>query len=104
MCVFWGKHKRENSNIQKDDKCGTCNIFFYKSNKLTWSLPSLSPAFWDQQLALVVKNPPAKAGGVRDSGLIPGLGRSSGGGHGQPTPVSLPGESHAQRSLVGYSP
>ena len=22
----------------------------------------------------------------------------------QPTPVSLPGESHGQRSLVGYSP
>ena len=34
-------------------------------------------------------------------GLIPGLGRSLGGG--QPTPVFLPGESHGQRSLVGYS-
>ena len=31
---------------------------------------------------LVVKNPPVNAGDVRDSGLIPGLGRSSGGGHG----------------------
>jgi len=39
-----------------------------------------------------------------DACLIPGLGRSSGGGHGQPTPVSLPGESHRLRSLVGYSP
>ena len=55
-------------------------------------------------MALVVKNPRAKAGDIRDAGLIPGLGRSPGGGHGQPTPVSLPGESHAQRSLVGYSP
>ena len=27
----------------------------------------------------VVKNPPAKAGGARDAGLIPGLGRSPGG-------------------------
>ena len=31
---------------------------------------------------LVVKNPPANAGDVRDMGLIPGLGRSPGGGHG----------------------
>ena len=33
-------------------------------------------------MALVVKNPPANAGDVRDSGSIPGLGRSPGGGHG----------------------
>ena len=32
-------------------------------------------------MALVVKNPPANAG---DSGLIPGSGRSPGGGHGNP--------------------
>ena len=42
-------------------------------------------------MALVVKNLPANAGDVRDRGLIPGLGRSPGGG--QPTPVLLPGES-----------
>ena len=35
-----------------------------------------------------------------DPGLIPGLGRSPGGG--QPTPVFLPGESHGHRSLAGY--
>ena len=34
------------------------------------------------QVALVVKNPPAKAGDVRNVGLIPGSGRSPGGGHG----------------------
>ena len=33
-------------------------------------------------MALVVKKLPASAGDVRDSGLIPGLGRSPGGGHG----------------------
>ena len=33
-------------------------------------------------LALVVKNPPANAGDVRDMGSIPGLGRSLGGKHG----------------------
>ena len=33
-------------------------------------------------MALVVKNIPANAGGVRDTGSIPGLGRSYGEGHG----------------------
>ena len=33
-------------------------------------------------------NPPANAGGVRGSGLIPGLGRSPGGGHGNPLQYS----------------
>ena len=37
---------------------------------------------WTSQVALVVKNPPANAGDVRDAGSIPGLGRSPGGGHG----------------------
>ena len=36
------------------------------------------------QVELVVKNPPANAGEVRDVGLIPGSGRSLGGGHGNP--------------------
>ena len=49
-------------------------------------------------MALVVKNLPASAG---DVGSIPGSGRSAGGGHGQPTLVVLPGESHGQRSLAG---
>ena len=30
----------------------------------------------------MVKNPPAKAGDIRDAGLIPGSGRSPGGGNG----------------------
>ena len=34
------------------------------------------------QAALVVKNTPANAGDIRDVGLIPGLGRSPGGGRG----------------------
>ena len=33
---------------------------------------------------VVVKNPHANAGDVRDMGLIPGSGRSPGGGHGNP--------------------
>ena len=34
------------------------------------------PFFWDSQVVLVVKNLSANAGDIRDSGLIPGSGRS----------------------------
>ena len=50
----------------------------------------------------MVKNTPANAGDVRNTGLIPGSGRSPGGGHGNPLQF-LPGESHGQRSLPGYT-
>ena len=36
----------------------------------------------------MVKNPPANAGDVRDSGLIPGLRRSPGEGNGNPLQYS----------------
>ena len=39
-----------------------------------------------------------------DLGSIPGLGRSPGGGHGNPLQYSCLENSHGQRSLVGYSP
>ena len=39
-------------------------------------------------MALVVKNLPANARDIRDSGLIPGSGRSPGGGHGNPLQYS----------------
>ena len=38
------------------------------------------------QVVLVVKNLPANAGDLRGVGSIPGLGRSPGGGHGNPLP------------------
>ena len=40
------------------------------------------------QVALVVKNPPTSAGGVRDVGLNPRLGRTLGGGQGNPLQYS----------------
>jgi len=43
---------------------------------------------WASQMAVVVKNLPANAGDVRDTGLIPGLGRSPGEGHGNPLQYS----------------
>ena len=56
------------------------------------------------QVVLVVKNPHANAEDIRDEGLIPELGRFPWRRAWQPTPVFLPGESHGQRRLAGYSP
>ena len=47
-----------------------------------------------------VKNPPANGG---DPSSIPGLGRSPGGGHGNPFQYSCLQNPHGQQSLVGYS-
>ena len=52
----------------------------------------------------MVKNLPASARDAKDTGSIPGLGRSPQRRKWQPTPVFLPGEAHGQRGLVGYSP
>ena len=41
---------------------------------------------------------------VGDLSLIPGLGRSPGGGQGNPLQYSCLENPHGQRSLVGYSP
>ena len=38
----------------------------------------------------MVKNPPASAEDTREEGSIPGLGRSPGGGHGNPLQYSCP--------------
>ena len=51
------------------------------------------------QVMLVVKNPPANAGDIRDIGSIPGSGRSPGEGTATHSSI-LPGE----RSMAGYSP
>ena len=68
----------------------------------SWQPHGLQPER-TSQLALVVKNLPANAGGIRDTGLIPGLGRSPG-GHGNPTRVFFSREPQGQRSLEGCSP
>ena len=77
------------------------SVSFYWISSVDCSHLSSLPS----QVTLVVKNLPANAGDTRDTSLIPGSGRSSGEVNGwQPTPVFLPGESHGQRSLAGYSP
>ena len=69
----------------------TCfiNIIFMITSSVSYSdLHDAINHFWASQVALVVKNPPASAGKVRDSGSILGSGRSPGGGHGNPLQCS----------------
>ena len=55
------------------------------------------------QVALVVQNAPADAGRRRRWGFDPWVGKIPWRRAWQPTPVFLPGESHGERSLAGYS-
>ena len=50
---------------------------------------------------LVVKNPPASAGDVKDTSSILSSGRSPGGGHGNSLQYSCPENPQGQRSLAG---
>ena len=55
------------------------------------------------QVAQVVKNLPANTGDIRDTGSVPGLGRSPGGGHGNPLQYSClenPMDRGAWRAIV----
>ena len=80
----------------------------------SWLTPSFPYKFLCQQEAvfigelasevtLTVKNPPANAGDGRDVDGIPGLGRSLGGGHGNPLQYCCL-ENPRDRRVWGYSP
>ena len=56
------------------------------------------------QVALVVRKPLASAGDIRDTDSVPRVWKIPWRRAWEPTPVFLPGESHGQSSLVGYSP
>ena len=60
---------------------------------------------WTSQFVLVVKNPPANGGDIRDVGRFnPWVRKIPWRRKWQPTPVFLPRESHGQRRLEGCSP
>ena len=50
---------------------------------MEWLFPE-----WASQVALLVKNPPASPGDLREAGSIPGSGRCPGGGHSHPLQYS----------------
>ena len=55
-------------------------------------------------MALVVKNPPAYAGDIRDTDLFPGSGRSPGEGHDNPLQYFCLENCHVPKILAGYIP
>ena len=66
------------------------------STILIWRIPCRKESDMTEQLslrqvALVVKNLPANAGDARDKGSIPGSGKSSGVGNGNPLQYSYLG-------------
>ena len=59
---------------------------------------------WASQVALVVKNLPVNAGRHERHRFDPCIRKIPWRWAWQPTPVFLPGKSHGQRSLAGFSP
>ena len=74
------------SCLQREGTRGSLG-FLANISKLA-QVGSLSARLRTSQAALAVKNLPANAGEVRDLRSIPGLGRSPGGGHGNPLQYS----------------
>ena len=92
MAKIWN-----NDNPKCWQRCGAKG----SCHNLLVGMQNASPTLTDRasQVALVVKNPPANAGDVRDAGLISELGRPAGGGHGDPLQCSCLENPHGQRSL-----
>ena len=79
------------------------------SSVLAWRIPGTGGAWWADVYRVAQSRTRLKRLSSSSSmrlGSIPGSGRSTGEGNGHPphTTVFLPGKSHGQRSLVGYSP
>ena len=76
----------------------TCLLLYVS---LGFLLLHSNPLCWDFPVSLDSKESTCNTG---DLGSIPGLGRFSGGGHGNPLQYSCLENPHGQRSLVSYSP
>ena len=64
------------------NKCSALLIIMKLSSPTPGPWKNFLP--WNWLVVLVVKDPPANTGDLRDGGLIPGLGGALGGGHGNP--------------------
>ena len=62
------------------------------------SVSSSYPNIRASQVVQVLKNTPTNAGDIRNVGLIPGSGRSPGGGNGNPLQYSCLENPHGQRA------
>ena len=86
-------------------QCRWIFFFFFFCLWASGDAPSISMFIpvHTSQMVLVVKNLPANAGDMRDTGLIPGLGRCPGGGNGNPFQYFCL-ENPMDRRVTGYSP
>ena len=73
-------------NIEMKINRQTDTQHYQLSEKYELKLPY---SYWASQVVLVVKNLPDNAGDVRDTGSIPGSGRSPRGGHSNPLHYSF---------------
>ena len=106
MFEAWSKHRdEEQMTLQGPTLAGSHG--HYRTLNSTLTEMGNNVKMWKKQVlrasqaVLVVKKPPTNAGAVRDVGLIPGLGRSPGGGHGNPLQYSClenPMERRAQQA------
>ena len=76
------------SHLERPDKVYTQRKCNYLHCKLDSPNSEVLEDKRVSQVVLVVKNPPASAGDIRDTGSIPGSGRSPGGRHGNPLQYS----------------
>ena len=90
VCKTEGKKKQHNLSVVHNIAVIQTTVSLYIQHEAS-------------QMALVVRSLPANAGDSRNMGLIPGSGRSSWRSKWQLTPVFLPGKSHGQKMLAGYS-
>ena len=104
---YWGKQRpielKRNQIIHCLISKGTIAIYLVRAQGLSVDqISSLQYAvFRASQVALVVKNPPANAGDLRGVSSIPGSGRFTEGGHGNPLQYSCL-ENPQGLSLVSY--
>ena len=84
------------SSYERKNRCAA--IYPEKKVALEYDFVSM----WPSQVALVVKNPSANAGDMRDMGLIPGSGRSPEEDHGNPLQYSCLENPMDRGELVGY--
>ena len=83
---MWFAHKCNSIS----DLCTGCPLHRMIAYQSAWHIIiSCLFYYWASQVVLVVTNPPINAGNIRDTGSIPGSGRSPGGGHGNPLQYSF---------------
>ena len=75
-----------------------------ESKRVKWPAQVYTASNWQSSDLEQSLESACNAGVPGDLSLIPGSGRSPGGGNGNLLSVFLPGKTHGQRSLVGYSP